>query len=163
MAEKSEKEIFKSQDHDVEGHNDEKHDARRRSTIAGVLQGGADKAIEGQMFSMNDIDPALDAKMRLVNQVSPATALASISLTNLGHQPDRLDELPPQAVLPEWVWVYGRQLDPCHTVRHCWPSCGRIPAILCKRSDFRFVCWHVGWRSLLGRSNTFLGSTTFLI
>jgi hypothetical protein len=26
-------------------------------------------AIEGQVFSMNDVDPALDAKMRLVNQV----------------------------------------------------------------------------------------------
>jgi len=25
---------------------------------------------EGQIFSMNDIDPALDAKMRLVNNVS---------------------------------------------------------------------------------------------
>lgn len=25
---------------------------------------------EGQIFSMNDVDPALDAKMRLVNNVS---------------------------------------------------------------------------------------------
>jgi hypothetical protein len=28
---------------------------------------------EGQIFSMNDIDPALDAKMRLVNNVSDTT------------------------------------------------------------------------------------------
>lgn len=27
---------------------------------------------EGQIFSMNDVDPALDAKMRLVNNVSVA-------------------------------------------------------------------------------------------
>jgi len=51
-------------------HGDEKHEARRRSSITNVLHGDDDRAIEGQLFSMNAIDPALDAKMRLVNQVS---------------------------------------------------------------------------------------------
>lgn len=77
MDHKDEKEVAMSGNHDVERHSDEKHDARRRSTIAGVLHGGDDKAIEGQMFSMHDIDPALDAKMRLVNQ-----AINQIGWTN---------------------------------------------------------------------------------
>jgi hypothetical protein len=33
---------------------------------------GAGGMVEGQLFSMTDLDPALDAKMRLVNQVADA-------------------------------------------------------------------------------------------
>lgn len=42
------------------------------SKIRNSVSGRGDDAasIEGQLFSMNDIDPALDAKMRLVNNVS---------------------------------------------------------------------------------------------
>ena len=37
------------------------------------LNAGDDESTkEGQIFSMNDVDPALDAKMRLVNQVITA-------------------------------------------------------------------------------------------
>ena len=42
---------------------------KRKGSISNALGGVDDRAIEGQMFSMNDIDPALDAKMRLVNNV----------------------------------------------------------------------------------------------
>lgn len=48
----------------------------RRTSITTRLRGSVsvqkveEDAIEGQMFSMNDVDPALDAKMRIVNQVS---------------------------------------------------------------------------------------------
>lgn len=51
---------------DVESHGEDGTMAQRfRHSIS-----GEDKSsIEGQLFSMNDIDPALDAKMRLVNNV----------------------------------------------------------------------------------------------
>jgi hypothetical protein len=63
---------------DVESHGvsdaSPNHNQRRTSVgekVRGSISlGGADeRAIEGQVFSMNDVDPALDAKMRLVNQV----------------------------------------------------------------------------------------------
>ncbi len=101
------KEVYMSRDRDVERHSDEKHDGRRKSSIANVLQGGDSNAIEGQLFSMNSVDPALDAKMRLVNHVSLAVQSASIFLTSSGHQPNRLDQFSPQAVLSDWFWVYG--------------------------------------------------------
>lgn len=74
MAYKGEKVVGISQDNDFDQHHDGKHDGRRKSSITNVLQGrgGDEKAIEGQLFSMNAIDPALDAKMRLVNEVSLA-------------------------------------------------------------------------------------------
>ena len=50
---------------------------RARHSISG--QGAIDAVQEGQIFSMTDIDPALDAKMRLVNQVGAI------------HNPWRLD------------------------------------------------------------------------
>ena len=56
----------------------EKHG--RRSSVGGKLRGSIsvqhvseDAVKEGQVYSMNDVDPALDAKMRLVNQVSLLT------------------------------------------------------------------------------------------
>lgn len=45
-----------------------KRDSKTRASFA-AINAGDDKAIEGQLYSMNDIDPALDAKMRLVNDV----------------------------------------------------------------------------------------------
>ena len=55
--------------HDLEKHGDNTMAAQmaRRLSASGV---GDDSAIEGQIFSMSDIDPALDAKMRLVNEAS---------------------------------------------------------------------------------------------
>lgn len=61
------KDVLVSQEHDVERHVDEKG-ARRKSSITDAFAGDTN-AIEGQLFSMNDLDPALDAKMRLVNNV----------------------------------------------------------------------------------------------
>ena len=59
-----------SHDRDVERRTDEKG-YRRKSSIIN-LSGQDEQAIEGQMFSMIDIDPALDGKMRLVNNVGRA-------------------------------------------------------------------------------------------
>lgn len=71
MSHLEEKTITVTQGHDVEK-GDEKHGERRRSSIADAL--GSDlNAVEGQLFSMNDVDPALDKKMRLVNNVSYST------------------------------------------------------------------------------------------
>lgn len=69
MVNAKEKEVYLTQNNDVERSSDEKVDNRRRSSLGGVISGDTN-AIEGQLFSMNDIDPALDAKMRLVNNVS---------------------------------------------------------------------------------------------
>lgn len=65
---------------DVESHGisntDDSHERRGslgekvRGSIS--IGGAEERAIEGQVFSMNDVDPALDAKMRLVNQVAHA-------------------------------------------------------------------------------------------
>lgn len=48
----------------------------RRGSVGGKLRGSISvqhvsemDVKEGQVYSMNDVDPALDAKMRLVNQV----------------------------------------------------------------------------------------------
>ena len=62
---------------DVENHGVSTgyNDGRRGSTMAEKVRHSIsignedDGSIEGQVFSMNDVDPALDAKMRLVNQV----------------------------------------------------------------------------------------------
>lgn len=59
------KDVYVSDGHDVERHVDEKG-GRRKSSIAAAFSGDSN-AVEGQLFSMNDLDPALDAKMRLVN------------------------------------------------------------------------------------------------
>jgi hypothetical protein len=53
---------------------------RRGSTLGEKFRGSISvqhtqtDAVEGQIFSMNDVDPALDAKMRLVNQVLPSVS-----------------------------------------------------------------------------------------
>lgn len=69
MAKLNEKELYETRGGDVERNSDEKIHAPRKSSLGGVISGDTN-AIEGQLFSMNDIDPALDAKMRLVNNVS---------------------------------------------------------------------------------------------
>lgn len=77
---------------DVESHgvfsNSDQHGRRSsagekvRSSIS--IHHDQDGAIEGQVFSMNDVDPALDAKMRLVNQVALAqNALLATALMRL--------------------------------------------------------------------------------
>ena len=43
--------------------------ARVRNSIS--VQSLDASTVEGQIFSMNDVDPALDKKMRLVNDVGP--------------------------------------------------------------------------------------------
>lgn len=77
MAKLNEKQLYETRSGDVERNSDEKVHTARRSSLGGVISGD-DKAIEGQLFSMNDIDPALDAKMRLVNNVS---MIFSLSIT----------------------------------------------------------------------------------
>ena len=61
---------------DIEKHGDEVYGQQhRRSSLGGKFRGSLSvqhvpvDAIEGQIFSMNDVDPALDAKMRIVNAV----------------------------------------------------------------------------------------------
>lgn len=87
MAAMPEKDVVLA--HDVERGGDEK--ARRsslRNSFGGVVSGHDVNAIEGQIFSMNDIDPALDGKMRLVNNVSGRKSLL-MSLGATAYQ-DRL-------------------------------------------------------------------------
>jgi len=151
MALRDGKEIVLSHDHDVERHSDEKHDGRRKSSIANVLHGSDTNAIEGQIFSMNSIDPALDAKMRLVNQVSAAARCVTIILTLIGNQSNRLDKFPHQALLLDRIWIYGRQSDPRHSVRHRRPSGSGVQAVISERLDLRFLCWYVDRSSFLGK------------
>lgn len=76
MATRKEKEVYMTSGNDVERHSDEKVNHHRKSSLGGVVSGDTN-AIEGQLFSMNDIDPALDAKMRLVNNVSNGILVSS--------------------------------------------------------------------------------------
>lgn len=57
MATPKEKEFVLTHDPDVERHSDDKAGGRRRSSLA-ALGSGDENAVEGQLFSMNDIDPA---------------------------------------------------------------------------------------------------------
>lgn len=60
----------------MESHDINEHHTRRGSNFGEKIRDSIsvqhvpEGAIEGQIFSMNDVDPALDAKMRLVNQVT---------------------------------------------------------------------------------------------
>lgn len=67
MATMQDKDVMLTHGHDVERSSLEKGGKRRSSLPAAF--GNDTNAIEGQLFSMNDLDPALDAKMRLVNNV----------------------------------------------------------------------------------------------
>lgn len=65
-----------SKDIEKNGGNGHAQDRRRssvklRGSIA--VQHIPEGAIEGQIFSMNDCDPVLDKKMRLVNEVNSLT------------------------------------------------------------------------------------------
>lgn len=64
MATMDEKYVSSNTGRDLEQHGTEK----RKSSVTAALGGNDEHAIEGQLFSMNDVDPALDSKMRLVNQ-----------------------------------------------------------------------------------------------
>lgn len=70
----SEKEqIYSPGQLDLENGDHDGNTARRgslRNSFGGVVAGKDMNAIEGQLYSMNDVDPVLDAKMRLVNKVS---------------------------------------------------------------------------------------------
>jgi len=67
MAARQQKDAVFAQDVEGPPGYDEK---ARRGSLRNSFGGVDAKAIEGQMFSMHDIDPALDSKMRLVNNVS---------------------------------------------------------------------------------------------
>ncbi len=56
--------------YDPTGHNPS-FSARVRNSIS--VQSLDPNTVEGQIYSMNDVDPALDKKMRLVNDVGPAS------------------------------------------------------------------------------------------
>ncbi|KAK5087866.1 Major Facilitator superfamily [Lithohypha guttulata] len=75
MATMQDKDVMLTHGHDVERSSLEKGGKRRSSLPAAF--GNDTNAIEGQLFSMNDLDPALDAKMRLVNN-----AINQIGWTN---------------------------------------------------------------------------------
>lgn len=73
MASGMEKEIGDVENHGIDSHQDK--DERRASTRGEKIRSSIsvqhtpEDAVEGQIFSMNDVDPVLDHKMRLVNQV----------------------------------------------------------------------------------------------
>lgn len=73
MASGEEKEIGNLENHGID--SDQAKDERRGSTAGEKfrssisVQHAPEDAVEGQIFSMNDVDPVLDQKMRLVNQV----------------------------------------------------------------------------------------------
>jgi hypothetical protein len=75
MADYSEKNIDNMESHGVEADKYDQ-DGRRGSTIGEKVRTSVsvqhtnEGVIEGQVFSMNDVDPVLDTKMRLVNRVS---------------------------------------------------------------------------------------------
>lgn len=77
--------------YDVEHQGGEK----RKSSVTAALSGNDERAIEGQLFSMNSFDPALDAKMRLVNQAINEIGwthfhLKLFCLTGFGYMADSL-------------------------------------------------------------------------
>ena len=91
MATTDEKHIDAHLTHDVEQHGDKK----RKGSLTAVLDGHDETAIEGQLFSMESFDPALDAKMRLVNQAINEIGwthfhLKLFCLTGFGYMADSL-------------------------------------------------------------------------
>ena len=73
LAETEKKVVVNSQGHDYD--SDEKIGGGRRKSSLAAFTAGDHNAIEGQLFSMNDVDPALDKKMRIVNNVSADSTL----------------------------------------------------------------------------------------
>ena len=68
---------------DIEKHGEPNYTSgqeHRRSSVGGRLRGSLsvqqvpDGSVEGQIFSMNAVDPALDKKMRLVNEVDSSSS-----------------------------------------------------------------------------------------
>jgi hypothetical protein len=64
---------------DPEKHADPPSNGYRPAESSSIGMG----TVDSQIFSMNDIDPVLDAKMRLVNQVRQAPTLLYIKLSRL--------------------------------------------------------------------------------
>ena len=104
MADYNEKSIDSMNNHGIDDHN--KQGERRGSNLGEKVrtsisvQHSNEGVIEGQVFSMNDVDPVLDQKMRLVNRVSPFQTARGVSNAKPDHRRDWMDQLPPQAVLP---------------------------------------------------------------
>ena len=79
MASSEEKETGMLESHGIDSH--QAKDERRGSTAGEKfrssisVQHAPEDAVEGQIFSMNDVDPVLDMKMRLVNQVQSTASL----------------------------------------------------------------------------------------
>ena len=76
MDSPSEKKPREIQDYEKHGAQDASMGDTRRGSVTGRLRGSLsvqhvpeDKIIEGQVFSMNAVDPVLDAKMRILNEV----------------------------------------------------------------------------------------------
>lgn len=81
----------------------------------GSIQDGED------ILALQHLDPALNLKMHLVNNVSscrnPRSPRGSFGVgfvewteltvrcPSLGYRRDWMDELPLEAVLPQWIWV----------------------------------------------------------
>jgi hypothetical protein len=75
-----------------------------------------DSTTEGQLYSMVDVDPALDAKMHIINNVC-RTLVASCKKTLvtdcvLDDRRDWLDEPSFQALLPHRLWICRRLPNP---------------------------------------------------
>ena len=93
MANAEEKMPTATQDLEKHGSNGDNYPSdRRRSSVQGRFRSSIavehmpEGAVEGQVFSMNAVDPALDKKMRLVNQVacSRSTGMANTD-SSTGH------------------------------------------------------------------------------
>lgn len=124
MASLQEKEVDVKHSHDMEKHGGHTT-GRRKSSIVDAL--GADmNAIEGQIYSMNDVDPALDKKMRLVNNVGAFTAHSRALLILAGYKSNRLDQLSPQAILSKRIWLHGRFPHSRYPICDCDSSSSRI-------------------------------------
>lgn len=85
-----------------------------------------DSTTEGQLFSMLEVDPALDAKMHIVNNVCKPRfpyIIARVTNNTPDDRRDWLDKSPSQALLPYWFWICGRFANPSAAVRHCWSRC----------------------------------------
>lgn len=62
---------------ETKGVHDHHHTLGERMRNSISVQSIDEHTVEGQIYSMNDVDPALDKKMRLVNAVSLLSSLSS--------------------------------------------------------------------------------------
>lgn len=84
MANFDEKNMGSLENHGIDQDYERDGNERRGSTMGEKfrssisVQHAPEGAIEGQVFSMNDVDPVLDQKMRLVNQVCLRTSIFGV-------------------------------------------------------------------------------------